>query len=251
MVVPAPHVHAIEEMARRDVTVLAATSRRPTVVRQSLGEAGLCLPAVLVDGAIGIDFRTEERFHEAMFDQTHAVDALAGFRRGGLEPCLYVEDPNIDVVVSERSSTCAAHLAYLAEVARVEDLDDAVVARPVYALSVLGLPKDRLQPVADSLIRSGMQTLLYAEPVYGGYGLTVTPAGVSKWSGIEAYCRLAGIAATEVLAVGDGDNDLEMMKQAGVAVAVRGGTERVMALAHHLVDSPSRGGWASLLDLIT
>lgn len=251
MVVPAPHVYAIEEMGRRGVTVLAATSRRPRVVRRSLAEAGLCLPAVLVDGAIGIDFRTEQRFHEAIFDRADAVTALAGFRLGGLQPCLYVDDPNIDAVVSETSSTCAAHLAYLAEVARVEDLDEAVVARRVYAFSVLGLPKGRLRPVADLLIQSGMQVLLYVEPVYDGYGLIVNPPGVSKWSGIQAYCRLAGIAATEVLAVGDGDNDLEMLKQAGIAVAVRGGTERVMAMAKHVVDPPSRGGWVSLLDLIT
>lgn len=251
MVVPAPHVYAIEEMGRRDVTVLAATSRRPRVVRRALAEAGLCLPAVLVDGAIGIDFRTEERFHEAMFDRSHAVATLAGFRRGGLEPCLYVEDPNIDAVVSEASSTCAAHLAYLADVGRLEDLDEAVLARPVYAFSVLGLPRDRLQPVADLLIRSGMQVLLYVEPVYGDYGLIVNPPGVSKWSGIDAFCRLAGIAATEVLAVGDGDNDLEMLKQAGLAVAVRGGTERVMAMANHVVEPPGRGGWAAILDLIT
>lgn len=96
-----------------------------------------------------------------------------------------------------------------------------------------------------------MQVLLYVKPVYGDYGLIVNPPGVSKWSGIDAFCRLAGIAATEVLAVGDGDNDLEMLKQAGVAVAVRGGTERVMAMANHVVDPPSRGGWAALLDLIT
>jgi hydroxymethylpyrimidine pyrophosphatase-like HAD family hydrolase len=251
MVVPPDHVEAIEELARRGITVVAATSRRPRVVRRSLWEAGLALPAVLVDGAIGIDFRTEERFHEAMFDPIDAVATLAGFRVSGLEPCVYVEDSNIDVVVSDAPSTCAAHLASLGNLATVADLDGVMMARSVYAFSVLGLTEERLRPVADLLFGSGMQVTLYAEPTYGGFGLIVNPPGVSKWNGIDAYCRLAGIAADEVLAVGDGDNDVEMLNQAGVGVAVRGGTKRVLEAADHVIDPPSQRGWASLLTLIT
>lgn len=60
---------------------------------------------MLVDGAIGIDFRTGERFHQVMFDQVGALAVLAIFRQAGLEPCIYVEDPDIDVVVSPAPST--------------------------------------------------------------------------------------------------------------------------------------------------
>jgi hydroxymethylpyrimidine pyrophosphatase-like HAD family hydrolase len=44
---PAEHVAAVDELARRDLTVLAATSRRPRVTKQRLGDVGLKLPAVL------------------------------------------------------------------------------------------------------------------------------------------------------------------------------------------------------------
>ena len=251
MVVPLAHVNAIEALTRRGVTVLVATSRRPRVVRRALAEAGLCLPGVLVDGGIGIDFRTEERFHQAVFDPTDAMAALSSFRDCGLEPCLYVEHPDIDVFVSEEPSTCAAHLAYLGDVARVADLEAAVASWPLYAFCVLGLPEHRLRRVADRLAGCGMAAILYEEPIYGNYGLIVNPAGVSKWSGIDAYRRLTGVSASEVLAVGDGDNDVEMLKQAGFAVAVRRGTEGALAVADHLIDGPAQNGWASLVDLIT
>lgn len=186
MVVPEQHLGAVDELNSLGVTVLVATSRRPRVVRSALAAAGLALPAVLLDGAIGIDFRTEQRFHGATFDATIAIAALAAFRAVDLEPCIYIEDPGIDVIVSDNPGTCAAHLAYIADFACVGDLDAAAAARAVYAFTVLGLARDRLQPAAHSLREQGVEVMLYAEPTYGAYGLIVTPPGVSKWSGVDA-----------------------------------------------------------------
>jgi hydroxymethylpyrimidine pyrophosphatase-like HAD family hydrolase len=250
MVVPERHAQAIDQLGRRGITVLAATSRRLRVVRPCFQEAGLALPAVLVDGAIGIDLRTGDRFHQAAFALADAVAALAHFRRSGLDPCVYVEDPDIDVLVSGTPSTCAAHMAHLGGLVGVDDLDEVVSARPVYAFSVLGVARERLELAADLLLSSGAVVTLYPEPRYGDYGLIVNPPGITKWSGIEAYCRLAGVTAGEVLAVGDGDNDVPMLTQAAVAVAVKGGSKRALAAADHVINPPSEHGWVSLLDLI-
>lgn len=250
MVVPELHVKAVRELTSRGVTVLVATSRRPRVVRASLGSAGLSLPAVLLDGAIGIDFRTEERFHEALFEPTAAAATLGAFRAVGLDPCIYVEDPDVDVLISDRPGTCAAYLTYVREVARVDDLETAVVARPVYGFSIMGLPRHRLEPVSRVLMEHGVQILLYADPAWGDYTLLVNPPGVSKWSGVEAYCRVAGIECEEVLAVGDGDNDVAMLARAAIAVAVKGGTHSVLDIADHVIDPPNEHGWASLVDLV-
>jgi len=53
-----------------------------------------------------------------------------------------------------------------------------------------------------------------------------------------------------VLAVGDGDNDVTMLTHAAVAVAVKGGTEAVLAAADHVIAPPGEHGWETLLDLI-
>lgn len=250
LVVPPAHVEAIEELARRGVTVLAATSRRPRVVRASFDEAALVVPAVLLDGAIGIDFRSGDVFHQVVFDPVEAAATLDAFRRSGLEPCVYVDDVDVDIVLSGSPSTCPAHVEYLRPVSRVGSLDEAVARLPVYAFSVLGLARSRLEPVAGLLRGQGVELVFYPEPSYGEYGLIANPPGVSKWSGVDAFCRVHGISATEVLAVGDADNDLTMLTHAGVAVGVEGGTEGVLALADHVIAAPAKNGWATLLDLI-
>ena len=120
----------------------------------------------------------------------------------------------------------------------------------VYSFAVLGLARERLVRAAAALVDHGVRVVLYAEPEYGEHGLIVTPPGISKWSGVEAWCRLAGIGAADVLAVGDGDNDVEMLHHAGVGVAVRGGTRAALDVADHVIDPPHDHGWATLLELV-
>ena len=148
---PVAHLAAAQELLEAGVTVLAATSRRPRVVRRQLDEVGLALPAVLIDGALGVDFRSGERFHQACFDPEAALGTLATFRAYGLDPCLYVEDPEFDIMVSEAPSTCAEHMAKIGSVAATGDLQTTAAARAVYQFSVLGLSRERLGPVAEAL----------------------------------------------------------------------------------------------------
>lgn len=186
-----------------------------------------------------------------MFAPAEAAATLDAFRRSGLEPCVYVDDPDFDVVLPDCPSTSPGHVDYLTPVSTVGSLDDAVAGFPVYAFSVLGLERSRLEPAAAVLRDQGVEVVFYPEPSYGEYGLIANPPGVSKWNGIDTFCRMHEISAAEVLAVGDADNDLTMLTQAGVAVAVEGGTHGVLALADHVIAPPASNGWAALLDLVS
>ena len=251
LVPPRVHLTAANELIDAGVTVLAATSRRPRVAGQRLFEIGLALPAVLIDGGLGVDFRSGDRFHQACFTPEVALGTLAAFRAHGLDPCIYVEHPDIDIVVSDAPSTCADHLEYLGPIAAVGDLYDTAQTHDVYAFSVLGLSKNRLKAVVDALsFVDRSSAVLYPEPDYGQFGLIVGPPGVSKWTGVDAYCQQHGIGPEEVLAVGDGLNDLTMLRQAGVAVAIQGGAPEAIEESEHLIDSPEAGGWARILDIV-
>ena len=248
---PPEHLAAVDELARQGVTVLAATSRRPRPTRKRLADIGLALPAVLIDGAVGIDFRTGARFHEAVFGAEAAHDTLAAFQSYGLDPCLYVDDPDIDIVVSTSPSTCPPHLERLGRLAEIRNLAETATTMPVYAFSVLGLDLELLAPVARELAdEHGTTVVLYPEPDYGRYGLIVNPHGVSKWSGIEAYCTLHGIESDEVSAVGDGLNDLEMLRQAAVGIGVHGGNDEVIEMADFLIEPPEHGGWRKVVGIL-
>ncbi|TFC51084.1 MULTISPECIES: HAD hydrolase family protein [unclassified Cryobacterium] len=66
--------------------------------------------------------------------------------------------------------------------------------------------------------------------------------GVDKSVGIAAVIARFGIDQSDVVAIGDGANDLEMLAFAGTAVAVEGSPEALLRLADLVIPGPDREG---------
>ncbi|MGW8565595.1 HAD hydrolase family protein [Isoptericola sp. NPDC055881] len=69
-------------------------------------------------------------------------------------------------------------------------------------------------------------------------------AGVHKAVGMAAVVEHLGITPAQVVGIGDGYNDVEMLAYAGTAVAVEGAPAAVMAEADLVVPGPAGGGVA-------
>lgn len=67
--------------------------------------------------------------------------------------------------------------------------------------------------------------------------LDLAPMGVSKASGLEHVAARLGVEAADVLAIGDGRNDLEMFEWAGLSVAMGQAIEQVLEAADAVTDS--------------
>ena len=68
--------------------------------------------------------------------------------------------------------------------------------------------------------------------------LEITAAGVDKGTALAELCHLLGIDAGEVLAVGDGENDLPMLRFAGMGVAVGNASPAVRQAAPRRASAP-------------
>jgi Cof subfamily protein (haloacid dehalogenase superfamily) len=78
--------------------------------------------------------------------------------------------------------------------------------------------------------------------------LDLAPAGVSKASGLERVCAELGIAAEDVLAIGDGRNDVEMLRWAGRGVAMGQAPLEVQEAADFVTATVEDDGAAMELD---
>ena len=74
--------------------------------------------------------------------------------------------------------------------------------------------------------------------------LDIAPEGVSKASGMDWVCRDLGVDPANVLAIGDGRNDIEMLQWAGRGVAMGQGPEVVRAAADHVTAPVDQDGAA-------
>lgn len=71
-------------------------------------------------------------------------------------------------------------------------------------------------------------------------------ADVHKAVGMQVVVDVLGKGPSDVVAVGDGLNDLEMLEYAGLAVAIEGADPRVLAVADRTAPPPERDGLALL-----
>ena len=246
--VPAPVVAAIAELRRRDIPLLVATGRRTASTRAPLARIDLAPPAVVLNGALGLDLATNERFHRAPFPQAQAVAALEAFALVGLDPVVYVDHPRFDVFLSRTPSTHPGHVAALGDTAGVDDLERVVREQPVLGFGMIGVPHADGVAASEALGDLVEVHLDRSLDYPGAASLTAAPKGQSKWDGVLAFCATHGIDARHVLAVADGPNDIELLTQASVRLVPEVAHPAALALADHVIPAAADGGWASVLD---
>lgn len=78
----------------------------------------------------------------------------------------------------------------------------------------------------------------------------IISVGSGKVVGMRALCERLGITFDEIIAFGDGDNDLEMLGAAGFGVAMGNATGEVKAVADYVTTSDEEDGvWNALCHL--
>jgi len=87
-------------------------------------------------------------------------------------------------------------------------------------------------------------TLVLSRPEF----LEVLPPGASKGAGLKRLLDDEGIAPEHVLALGDGENDLEMIQLAGIGVAMGNATDHLKKVANHVTDSNNDDGVAKAVE---
>ncbi len=77
---------------------------------------------------------------------------------------------------------------------------------------------------------------------YYNYMVDIYPKTMSKLDGIEAIAKHIGLTLNDVIAIGDGDNDIEMLKGVGYGIAMGNASKQVQAAAKYVTTSIDQDG---------
>ncbi len=107
---------------------------------------------------------------------------------------------------------------------------DALPAEPIYKIIVFTRPTSSAIPLPHD-----------TRAVYqSAYVTELVRTDVSKRRAAEITCESLHISADEILALGDGENDRELLSYAGTAVTIYGAPHHVFSLTKHHTQNAAR-----------
>ena len=180
---------------------------------------------VASNGAVVFRYPPLEVVHEETFDARAAVSAVLR------------EHPNALVAVEERGVGYRVNRPFpvgeLSGDLIETDVDD-MIAEQVSRV-IIRDPDATVEEFVALAARLGLQGTDYV--VGWTAWLDLSPVGVSKASGLALVADKLGVAQADVLAIGDGRNDIEMLRWAGRGVAMGQAIEEVKESADAVTES--------------
>ncbi|WP_226366765.1 HAD family hydrolase [Pseudonocardia sp. ICBG162] len=238
---PSPAVLDAIALAGTRAEVMLCTGRTVVGVAGALDAIGLRDGVTLTsNGAVEMETATrrvlamERLAPEAV---TAALDAMTGLFPGAVFACEHVG-------VGQRVSAPfpdGVLAGTVTEVGRAGLLDEPT---PKLVMYWPGHDPDETAARAARLHVPGTEPTLDHELPW----VTLVPAGVSKASGLARVAARLGVDRSEVLAVGDGDNDRAMLRWAGRGIAMGQAPPQVHADADESTGTVAEDGLARALE---
>ena len=126
----------------------------------------------------------------------------------------------------------------------VADLESFITFSPVKILmSVLPEQLAETQERIREFLPESL-TVVQTAPFY----LEIIPADINKGQGVLATCRALGIDPRETVAFGDAENDIPMLRAAGVGVAMGNAGKKVKEAADEITKTNNEDGIACWLE---
>lgn len=241
----------LRRVASAGATVCLATSRRWIGAYTVAEELDLTCPLILYDGAIIRQYPSGETLASHPLQRAAAREAAMALAAHGLRPIAQYSGPDGETMRTIAADPATDYAARFVDrfqpQIRVAPLD-ALAQGPDTLLRVVAFaPRDLLQAIAGSFDDPRMGTQFLEMGGYEMAELTFFAPGASKGAALLAVAERLSIPATATFAIGDGLNDISMLKVAGVSVAMAGGPPSVREAAQFVTSSNDEEGFARAL----
>lgn len=255
---PAANRAALHEAHQAELTVCLCTGRTLSETRAVIEAIGLDSDVgVFVFGAVVSALPSGRTLHRTPIAEPVAVRIVEHLRLRGY-PVLVVYDAaeagrDYDLVRGERNVEAYQRWVEFAP-SRWEEVDEwQPKGHGVMRVTIIEEPACVSDAMA-SLRREFPDGQAKINPIYApNYGLHVVECfapQVNKWHGIMQAAGPMGISAEEIAAIGDDINDLEMIREAGLGIAMGNAIELIREAARWQVSDNDDCGVAEAVRAI-
>ncbi|KAL9227279.1 hypothetical protein vseg_002987 [Gypsophila vaccaria] len=246
------NVNAIREAMSRGVQVVIATGKaRPAAidVLKTVDLVGLdgilseSSPGVFLQGLLVYGLQGREIFRKSL-DPNFCREVLLYSRENQIPCVAFCSDRCLTLF--DHSRVDSLHHVYREPKAKVmPSVEELIASAEVQKIIFLDTPErvsTTLRPYWSEATGDNA-SVVQALPDM----LELVPLGTSKGSGVKLLIDHLGVTPTEIMAVGDGENDIEMLKLAGLGVALSNAAEKAKAVADVIGVSNDEDGVADAI----
>ncbi|HSX30356.1 MAG TPA: HAD family hydrolase [Candidatus Saccharimonadales bacterium] len=223
-----PAVHAaMRAVQAKGILVVAATSRPYEMARDLFLKLGFTGPSIFDGGASIRDVTTSELLWQNWLELPR------------LQAIARLVFPRAELV---------DFFPYFQYVSATEIKPEDLTEAAPYGWALV--PKDSLAQITAELAK------LPNLNVHPGVGwpekpdqmdIQITDENSDKFHAVNALRELLHISRQETLAIGDGDNDIPLFKNAGLKLAMGNAIPELKAMADYVVGSVDEDGWAEAM----
>lgn len=243
-----PTVRAALAAARdKGVIVTLATGRMFRSTLPHAQDLGLTAPLICYQGALVRDPATGATLFHRPLAQATALEAIALLATQGWQPNVYLDD-NLYVAERNAGTDFYARLSSGIPVNAVGDLSAFVRAHggDPTKLAVV-LPDEATAGATVRLLQEHFGDRVYATKSHPLFAEAINPT-CDKGVALGALAAHLGIAQSETMAVGDGSNDIPMLRWAGTGVAMGQAAPAVRTAATYVTLPLAEGGLTAAIE---
>lgn len=242
-------LRALEEAHARGIAIAPVTGRQYALLPRFLQEHPVWENlTVLCNGAQVRKLGTGEVLYRLDIEEAPLRQLLALSDRFSLpiefsvDSTLYLTKQSLQLQQDDPKLTFHREIILPKAGKIVESLD---------GICAMGVEKVNLLCISPE-IRADVEQALKAIPVCAVWAsatsMEITHRDASKGNGIQKLCRLLDIPMAQVMALGDSGNDLTMLRDAGLGIAMGNAPDFVKAAADTVTDSNVNDGAAAAIE---
>ena len=233
---------AIHKALAAGIRVLIATGRMYVSAKPYADRLGLDIPLIAYNGALVKDNRSGEVFYEHPLRWETAQAVLAYCRQKKYYIQAYIGDA---LWVKELTAFSAAYTKISGIPATPVGERLYEPPRAPYKLLVM-TEKEEFKTAWEDIQRtfSGSVVVTSSKDNF----LEVMEPGVNKWEAVSAVAEYYGIGPHEIMCIGDSNNDISMIQNAALGVAVANAKPAVKAVAKWITADHDADGVAAAIE---
>lgn len=236
---------AIHKALKMDIKVIIATGRPKVFTTLYKDMFNTNLPFIMYNGGEIYDFYKDESLYDQLLKPTIIEETLDMLEQHNTAYMLYGEKnvyykpcPRVEFLKSFASSIPLEHRATFVEII---DYKDILEIEPFHKVLIVEQNEEIYRDVHKRVINLRINADIVRS---SSFYIEVIPKGVSKGNAVKKLAELYSINQSEVMTIGDQENDISMIKYAGIGVAMCNATEGVKEVADYVTLSNIENGVA-------